>query len=77
MYEYHTVQIPPNIGVRMGRAEGMAAAYLKDVIERHSQDRWELYSVGCGCMAIVLTLMGQRTSNQTDVYVVEFRKAAP
>lgn len=86
MYEYHTVQIPPNIGVRMGRAEGAAATYLKDVIDRHAKDGWEFYSVerigiveslGCGCVAMILTLLGQRTSQQTDVYVVAFRRLAP
>lgn len=84
MYEYHTVQIPPNIGVRHGRAEGAAAAYLKDVIERHSKDGWEFYSVesigivesmGCGCMALILTLTGGSTQQRSDVYVVVFRRS--
>ncbi|MBZ0213327.1 MAG: DUF4177 domain-containing protein [Nitrospirae bacterium] len=83
MYEYHTVQIPPNIGVRMGRAEGAAAAYLKDVIDRHAKDGWEFYSVerigivesrGCGCMSLLLTLTGGSTKQHSDVYVVVFRR---
>ena len=45
MFEYYMVQIPPNVSVRAGRSEGVAAAYLGEVVGNFADQGWEFYSV--------------------------------
>jgi len=79
MFEYYMVQIPPNIGVRMGRTQDAAASYLEDVVGQYVVEGWEFYSIetigiiehpGCGCLA---ALVGIKTT-VTPVYVIVLRR---
>ena len=83
MFEYHMVQIPPNVSVKSGKSGGAAAAYLADVVGNYAGQGWEFYSIeaigitehpGCGCLSFILSLFGGNQTTHTEVYVIVFRR---
>lgn len=45
MYEYKMVQIPRDLAVKMGKAEGVAATYLQETVNANAVAGWEFYRV--------------------------------
>jgi hypothetical protein len=78
LYDYHMVQVPPNITVRRGTQRGdEAAAYLQEIATQQSAQGWEFYRVDTigvklqpGCLGM---LTGQREM-LVHYYVVTFRR---
>jgi hypothetical protein len=76
-WKYEMVQIPPNVAVsESADAIGVAANYLKRIVEQYAALGWEFYridqigvSVNPGCL---LALLGERQSSKI-YYVVTFR----
>lgn len=77
-YQYKMVQVPPTISISSKEdEEGIAAAYLEEIVNQKAQEGWEFYrvdSIGIetrpGCLA---SLFGK--SAETIVYyVITFRK---
>lgn len=78
MYEYRMVQIPRDLSVRMGKAEGVAAEYLQKTVNENVGDGWEFYRIDNltitekpGCLA---GLFGQKEVYHS-VGVICFRRA--
>jgi hypothetical protein len=79
-YQYHMVQVPPNIIVKAKGYKGNeAAAYLQETVTQMAAQGWEFYRVDPigveiqpGCLA---ALLGARVQQMT-YYVVTFRAAA-
>lgn len=79
MFEYHMVQVPPNVTVRAGDTRGAAAGYLQSVVDDYARQGWEFYSVesigiieqpGCGCLAGLLGIHARLI----ETYVIVFRR---
>ncbi|WP_250625923.1 hypothetical protein [Pinirhizobacter soli] len=67
MYEYHMVQVPPNISVSNKQQGNEAATYLQNVVNHYAQNGWEFFridqigvQVRPGCLA---ALSGTKTEN--------------
>ena len=45
MYEYRMVQIPRDLSVKMGKAEGVAAEYLQALVNDVVAKGWEFYRI--------------------------------
>lgn len=45
MYDYKMVQIPRDLSVKMGKAEGVAADYLQATINANATNGWEFYRI--------------------------------
>jgi len=43
MYEYKMVQVPRDLSVKMGKAEGVAARYMQETVNANAVDGWEYY----------------------------------
>ena len=43
MYEYKMVQVPRDLSVKMGKAEGVAARYMQETVDAHAVEGWEYY----------------------------------
>lgn len=78
MYEYKMIQVPKDLAVKMGQAEGAAAEYLQAAINQNTGNGWEFYRTDTlsitekpGCLG---ALFGQK-ENYRNVVVVCFRKA--
>ena len=78
MYEYKMVQIPRDLAVKVGQAEGAAAKYLQDAINANTGDGWEFYRIDNltitekpGCLG---GLSGQKEAYHS-VGVICFRRA--
>jgi hypothetical protein len=77
-YEYHMVQMPPNISVaKKGYAGNEAAGYLQEVVSGMSREGWEFFridSIGVqvkpGCLA---ALFGSKVEERL-YYVATFRR---
>lgn len=81
MFQYHMVQVPPNVNVKSGQTQNAAADYLMSIVGHHAQQGWEFYSIetigvienpGCGCLGALFGV--QATIRQH--YVIVFRRQA-
>ncbi len=79
MYQYHMVQVPPNIHAQSGNKGNEAASYLQNIANEKSAQGWEFYRVDTvgvvespGCLA---ALLGAKQS-VTDYFVITFRRPA-
>jgi hypothetical protein len=79
MYDYHMVQVPPNVSVKAGQSGGAAAGYLEGIVDEFAAQGWEFYSIetigileqpGCGCLAAIFGVRAQ----MRETYVVVFRR---
>lgn len=82
MFQYFTVQIPPNVSVQSG-TPAAAANFLGEVLNTYAAQGWEFDSIetigvtehqGCGCLTFLLSLLGVKQSVSFDVYVIVFRR---
>ena len=78
MYEYKMVQIPRDLAVKIGKAEGAAAQYMQQTIDAYVAEGWEFYRVDSltitekpGCLG---GLFGQKEVYHS-VGVISFRKS--
>lgn len=75
MYEYRMVQIPRDLFVKMGQADGIAAEYLQSVISQNATDGWEFYRID----NLTVTEKPGCSSSQKEalhaVGVISFRRA--
>jgi hypothetical protein len=84
MFNYFMVQIPPNVNVQAGSNKNAAAAtYLGQVVNHYAQEGWEFYSIetigliehmGCGCLALLLSLFAGYRPSHSETYVIVFRR---
>jgi hypothetical protein len=77
-YEYRMVQVPRDLAVKMGKAEGVAARYMQETIDANTGNGWEYYRMdnltiteNPGCLA---ALFGQKEVYHS-VGVLCFRRA--
>ncbi|TNL11462.1 DUF4177 domain-containing protein [Kosakonia cowanii] len=75
MYTYKMVQVPPNISVKAkDNKNGIAAAYLQEVVNTQAVDGWEFQRVDTIGIEERAGCFGGSKVGFANYYVITFRK---